>query len=504
MRFFFFMAALIGFINHVSAQNVFPTANGTSVGIGTITPAEQLEVTNPTTGAIRISSQKSQILANDVIGRLDFYKPDASTGGAGVATSIRSRSYDLGGAFDMDFVTGSVATPITTMTLHWNGNVGIGNTNPSSALHVGSGSALAFYNGAGTASAPQIVNLQTSGVAMIGTGVNDGTNNYRINMFADNTNALTGVAVVGSSGNPGFVIRNTSTEYMRILGNGNVGIGTTAPVSKLDINGAISIKGVNVNDAQSIAVATDGTYVVASGARVKGTYMLTFEAANRVQTVVVLANANQFDDNSSLSVLSNTSYNNAAVMSNFRLVFSSDKSVVYLVFDIANRNGGASISAYFNGTGFYNANWGGMLPGSPVAGGIYPWAVNMGNVGIGTTAPDAKLAVNGTIHTKEVRVDLTGWSDYVFNKEYVLPTLMEVKNYIDKNHHLPDMPSEKEVLANGVNLGEMNKVLTKKVEELTLYLIAKDDQLNAQQKDISELKRQLKRLMEKETNKRSN
>lgn len=104
-----------------------------------------------------------------------------------------------------------------------------------------------------------------------------------------------------------------------------------------------------------------------------------------------------------------------------------------------------------------------------------------GNIGIGTTTPDAKLAVSGTIHTKEVTVDLTGWPDYVFKPKYTLPSLTDVKTYIDKNQHLPDMPSETEVAKNGINLGEIVKLQTKKIEELTLYLIEKDKQLTDQQ-----------------------
>jgi hypothetical protein len=107
-----------------------------------------------------------------------------------------------------------------------------------------------------------------------------------------------------------------------------------------------------------------------------------------------------------------------------------------------------------------------------------------GNVGIGTTTPDAKLAVNGTIHTKEVKVDLTGWPDYVFKPKYNLPSLIELKTYIDKNQHLPEMPSEREVAKNGINLGEIVRLQTKKIEELTLYLIE-------QQKQMEQLKQEL-------------
>jgi hypothetical protein len=107
-----------------------------------------------------------------------------------------------------------------------------------------------------------------------------------------------------------------------------------------------------------------------------------------------------------------------------------------------------------------------------------------GNIGIGTTSPDAKLAVQGTIHTQEVKVDMNGWADYVFKPTYKLPSLTSVKAYIDKNQHLPEMPSEAEVAKNGVNLGEIVKLQTKKIEELTLYLIEQNKRLKTQEEQI--------------------
>jgi hypothetical protein len=104
-----------------------------------------------------------------------------------------------------------------------------------------------------------------------------------------------------------------------------------------------------------------------------------------------------------------------------------------------------------------------------------------GNVGIGITHPQNKLDVNGTIHSKAVLIDLNGWADYVFKPTYRIRSLTEVKSYIDRNQHLPDIPSEQEILKDGLNVGEMNKLLMKKVEELTLYLIDN-------QKQIDELK----------------
>jgi len=125
---------------------------------------------------------------------------------------------------------------------------------------------------------------------------------------------------------------------------------------------------------------------------------------------------------------------------------------------------------------------------------------NNGYVGIGTNNPDAKLAVNGKIHTKEVKVDLIGWSDFVFEKDYNLPTLKEVENHIREKGHLKDIPSAKEVEQNGIFLGEMNSKLLQKIEELTLYTIEQDkkikklESLNAK---LLELQKRLENLEKK-------
>ncbi len=101
-----------------------------------------------------------------------------------------------------------------------------------------------------------------------------------------------------------------------------------------------------------------------------------------------------------------------------------------------------------------------------------------GNVGIGVTSPQNKLDVNGTIHSKEVKVDLMGWADFVFEKDYHLPTLKEVEKHINDKGRLPGMPSEQEVLKDGLSLGENQKLLLQKIEELTLYAIEQDKKIN--------------------------
>ncbi len=111
-----------------------------------------------------------------------------------------------------------------------------------------------------------------------------------------------------------------------------------------------------------------------------------------------------------------------------------------------------------------------------------------GNVGIGTSNPGTyKLAVNGNIHTKEVKVDLIGWADYVFKEGYPLPTLEEVENHIKEKGHLINIPSAAEVRANGIQLGEMNKLLLEKIEELTLYILEQDKNQKQLEERIDQL-----------------
>lgn len=123
-----------------------------------------------------------------------------------------------------------------------------------------------------------------------------------------------------------------------------------------------------------------------------------------------------------------------------------------------------------------------------------------GNIGIGTKTPDALLTVKGQIHTQEVLVDLEGAvaPDYVFeayfdgaselNPAYKLPSLEEVGLYVEANHHLPGVPSAAALAKEGMYLKEMNLLLLQKLEELTLYTLEQQKEIEALKEKYASLK----------------
>ena len=114
---------------------------------------------------------------------------------------------------------------------------------------------------------------------------------------------------------------------------------------------------------------------------------------------------------------------------------------------------------------------------------------------VGTSSPGPlsgpyKLFVEGGIRSEKVKVDLkTGWADYVFEDEYDLRPLTEVESFIQKNNHLPDVPSAVEVEENGIDVAEMDATLLRKIEELTLYVIELQKQNKALQERVETLEK---------------
>jgi hypothetical protein len=110
-----------------------------------------------------------------------------------------------------------------------------------------------------------------------------------------------------------------------------------------------------------------------------------------------------------------------------------------------------------------------------------------GKVGIGCTSQTVELAVNGKIQAKEIEITTAPCSDFVFEKSYKLMNLNDLGKFVTVHKHLPEIPSAVEFKENGMNVSEMNDLLLRKVEELTLYIIDLDKQLQEAKSEIEKL-----------------
>jgi len=234
-------------------------------------------------------------------------------------------------------------------------------------------------------------------------------------------------------------------QKLHVVGNsyfkGNVGIETTSPQAKLDVNG--SFKAQNATIAETIT----GNQLNAKSAN----FSESISVNSGIQTLS-LGNAYHADLNWGTS---------------------------YIGFNAKRNNGNWTLSG--GGT-----NNGGAVIWATVDGSLL-FASIPKTGGSTQTLTDTQIKENvklyltptGVLKAKEVLVSATGWPDYVFDKDYKLLSLNEVEKYIDENQHLPNVPSAVEVESNGIQLGEMNAILIRKVEELTLYVLDLQKQINA-------------------------
>lgn len=118
------------------------------------------------------------------------------------------------------------------------------------------------------------------------------------------------------------------------------------------------------------------------------------------------------------------------------------------------------------------------------------------NVGIGTTdinSGDHRLYVETGIRTRKVKVDQANWPDYVFDEKYRLPSITEIEAFIHQNRHLPEIPSAREVEEKGLDLGDQQARLLKKIEEMTLYIINMHKEIESLRRETEELKMQIRK-----------
>ena len=117
------------------------------------------------------------------------------------------------------------------------------------------------------------------------------------------------------------------------------------------------------------------------------------------------------------------------------------------------------------------------------------WFNNTGNFGIGTNTPTHKLDVRGTIRANEILVNIPSGADFVFDNNYHLMPLDQLSEYVQQNKHLPEVKSAEEMELDGVTMGEFQIQLLQKVEELTLYILQQQEEINSLKQQIVELKK---------------
>ena len=310
------------------------------------------------------------------------------------------------------------------------GNVGIGLTTPSEPLHI-------FQRNLSVGQVHNLLNIQANADAPshetgFGSRILFTFQKYG-NVASGINNALGAITVYEGSNHSshGIMAFATKEDYNSSLANkmwldrfGRLGIGTSTPMEPLHIFRRNLTTG-KVHDMINIQANADASsHETGFGSRI----LFTFQKYGNI------ANGDEF----ALGAI--TVYEGSNHSSHGTMAFATKED--------------------------YNATLSNKM-----------WLDRFGRLGIGTDQPDAKLAVNGKIHAEEVKISVAVPApDYVFEEDYPLASLDEIKAYITENNHLPEVPSAKEMETNGIELGEMNMLLLKKIEELTLLLIEEKEE----------------------------
>lgn len=341
-------------------------------------------------------------------------------------------------------------------------NVGIGTTTPSTRLQITSATA-------GT-SGVRLTNLTSSSAttpSILGKALTvDASGNMVLVPVVNSTSSLTtfytgdgslsGNRTVSMGGRSITFNPSTANSQFYINGStGNVGVGTVTPTAKLEVKGGLPNGTVfaTLDEKFDKSIVFNAGSLAGASTKYRSIRFFDFPQSNYDPKPMVWFGIEDRND-----------------FGRYRLVAETDGHTQMVVLDKTQTEVMKVLDDGNNKTTF-------TLPKSD------------SYLGIGTSnfvdgADTYRLAVKGAIRADRVKV-YTTWADYVFEENYNLPTLEEVEKHIKEKGHLKDIPSAATVEQNGIELGEMNKLLLQKIEELTLYVI----QLN---KELADVKEQIK------------
>lgn len=287
----------------------------------------------------------------------------------------------------------------------------------------------------------------------IGTGYASGNT-----VDPSNGNMYWSSITTGTAGNA----TPSETTIMTLFPNGRLGLnGLNSPTNGLIIDGTANITPIVANSASDGAIRV---YSPMTGQIFSGSQFLDIDKeAIQARKVGVFPNFTKSEQNLKLNPFGG----------NVGIGTSTDAITATLYVKKSTNSGDGTV--VFKGTTHfshfhYSASEDTYIRGGKDNSNVILNDIPGGKVGIGVFPTLYTLEVNGTTRSKEVIVE-TGWADYVFEPNYQLKSIDEMESFIKENKHLPNIPAASEIETNGLKVGETNKAMMEKIEELALYII---------------------------------